>query len=136
MSFILFSHARFIRVIMMPLLPCAQALAVTAPGGTFNDIGQNQHNHTHIGPSIHLVLSPELLPHSDLARFISRMAPQTETNQGQIQALSAFIGSLLAILDAEYQSGRLLEARTSLALEKLRKYAEIITMQKMVVQYQ
>jgi hypothetical protein len=110
----------------------ASAQAVTAPGGAFTDIGQNQYNHNYIGPNIQLVLSPELSPHFDLARFISTIAPQTQTNQGQIQALSAFIGSFLAALDAEYQSGRLLEARTSLALNKLCKYAEIITLQRVV----
>jgi hypothetical protein len=112
------------------MLACAQA--VTAPGGAFSDVGQNQYNssYNYIGPNIQLVLSPELSPHLDLAKFISKMAPQTQTNQEQIQALSAFIGSLLATLDAEYQSGRLLEARTSLALKKLYKYAEMITMQK------
>ena len=100
------------------------------------NIGHDQNNHNYIGPRIQLVLSPELLPHFDLAKFISQMAPQTQTNQGQIQALSASIGSLLAILDAEYQSGRLLEARTSLALKKLCKYAEIIIMQTMVLRDQ
>jgi hypothetical protein len=114
---------------MPPILASAQA--VTAPGGAFTDIGQNQYNHNYTGPNVQLVVSPELSPHFDLAKFISRMAPQTQTNQGQIQALSASIGTLLAILDAEYQSGRLLEARTSLALEKLCKYAEITVMQKM-----
>jgi hypothetical protein len=90
--------------------------AVHASNRTFNDVGRNQFN-------IQLpALSspfPSLTPAFNMASYISSMTQQAQASQGQIQAFSVFIETLLTTLNDEYHSGRLVESRTSVALDNL-----------------
>jgi hypothetical protein len=103
--------------------PGAQAISY-ASKGTFNEVGRNQYN-------IQLAASPShssLIPAFHLASYISSIGQQTQASQRQIQALSAYIETLLITLDDGYRSGRLLESRTSVALDSLHEYVEIMTL--------
>jgi hypothetical protein len=98
----------------------AGALHANASKSTFNDVGQNQFN---VG-TIEIGSAACLAPAFSLATFISSMVQQVQSNRQQIAALVASVNTLLKTLDAEYSSGRLLDSKTSVALENLHKYVD------------
>jgi hypothetical protein len=80
-------------------------------GGTFNDVGQNQNIYN---------MQTALF----IGGSISSMVQETESHSSreQLQALGAFINTMLSTLDAEYCAGRLLESNPSDALNNLNSY--------------
>lgn len=88
---------------------------------TFNDVRQNQYN---VG-TIQLASSPCLANAISEATFTASIVKQVQASREQIAGLASYIELLLTTLDAEYLAGRLLESKTSAALETLNQYVDI-----------
>ena len=81
---------------------------------------------------VHLCLSltpvPCLAPAFSALRFIWSSIERAKASKSQLEALAQSIAQLLKALDGEYQTRRLLQARTSTPLADLHRFVKFITL--------
>jgi len=81
---------------------------------------------------MHLCLSltplPCLAPAFSALRFIWSSIERAKVSKCQLEALAQSIAQLLKVLDGEYQTRRLLQARTLTPLADLHKFVKFITL--------
>ena len=92
-----------------------------ASNSTFNDVRQNQYN---VG-TIHLASSPCLTSAISEATFTASIVKQAQASREQMAELAFYVDVVLRTLDGEYLAGRLVESRTSAALENLNRSVDI-----------